>query len=137
MPTPGTRRRWISRIAWIPALVTAAVAVSFFAAAADHAPSRLEAEFPPYGTLRWEVTFGDVVEAEQVLGWIDDAAVSAQISGTIRGLLLPGPVAAGLKIGDIDPRFDPAAIHQISDKALSIGGGVLEAVLVWLGTTPE
>jgi len=63
--------------------------------------------------------------------------VSAQIAGTIRGLLLPGPVTAGLKIGDIDPRFDPAAIHQISDKALSIGGGVLEAVLVWLGTTPE
>ncbi len=89
------------------------------------------------GSLRWDVMFGDVVEAGQVLGWIDDTVVSAQIAGTIRGLLLPGPVTAGLKIGDIDPRFDPAAIHQISDKALSIGGGVLEAVLVWLGTSPE
>ena len=89
------------------------------------------------GSLRWDVVFGDVVEAGRLLGWIDDAVVSAQIAGTIRGLLLPGPVTAGLKIGDIDPRFDPAAIHQISDKALSIGGGVLEAVLVWLGTTPE
>ena len=92
---------------------------------------------PRDGTVRWDVTFSDVVEAGQVLGWIDDAAVSAQIAGTIRGLILPGPVAAGWKIGDIDPRFDPAAIHQISDKALSIGGGVLEAVLVWLGTPPE
>jgi xanthine dehydrogenase accessory factor len=89
------------------------------------------------GTVRWDVTFGDVVEAGQVLGWIDAEVVSAQIAGTIRGLLLPGPVTAGLKIGDIDPRFDPAAIDQISDKALSIGGGVLEAVLVWLGTPPE
>ena len=89
------------------------------------------------GSLRWDVMFGDVVEPGQVLGWIDNGVVSAQIAGTIRGLLLPGPVTAGLKIGDVDPRFDPAAIHQISDKALSIGGGVLEAVLVWLGTTPE
>ena len=89
------------------------------------------------GNLRWGVTFGDVVEAGQVLGWVNAEVVSAQIAGTIRGLLLPGPVTAGLKIGDIDPRFDPAAIDQISDKALSIGGGVLEAVLVWLGTAPE
>ena len=83
------------------------------------------------------MTFGDVIEAGQLFGWIDDGVVSAQIDGTVRGLLLPGPVTAGLKIGDIDPRFDPAAIHQISDKALSIGGGVLEAALVWLGITPE
>ena len=89
------------------------------------------------GALRWDVTFGDIVEQEQVVGWIDDEAVRAQISGTVRGLLLPGHVTAGLKIGDIDPRFDPASIHQISDKALSIGGGVLEAVLVWLGSNPE
>jgi len=89
------------------------------------------------GTLGWDVAFGDVVEPGQVLGWIDDAAVVAQIAGTVRGLLLPGPVTAGLKIGDIDPRFDPASIYQISDKALSIGGGVLEAVLVWLGQSPK
>jgi xanthine dehydrogenase accessory factor len=89
------------------------------------------------GTLRWDVAFGDVVEPGQVLGWIDGEAVTAQIAGTVRGLLLPGPVTAGLKIGDIDPRFDPASIYQISDKALSIGGGVLEAVLVWLGNSSE
>jgi xanthine dehydrogenase accessory factor len=45
---------------------------------------------------------------------------------------MPGPVVPGLKIGDVDPRFDPSAIHQISDKALSIGGAVLEAILVWM-----
>ena len=63
---------------------------------------------------------------------IDDTPILAKIPGTVRGLIQPGPVAVGLKIGDVDPRFDPNAIHQISDKALSIGGAVLEAVLVWL-----
>lgn len=86
------------------------------------------------GVLHWDVGFGDEVAQGATLGWIDDSAVRAKITGTVRGLLLPGPVTEGLKIGDIDPRFDPAAIHQISDKALSIGGGVLEAVLVGLGT---
>ncbi|MEN8235814.1 MAG: molybdenum hydroxylase, partial [Actinomycetota bacterium] len=63
---------------------------------------------------------------------VDDEPVLAKIGGTVRGMLLPGPVTPGLKIGDVDPRFDPSAINHISDKALSIGGGVLEAVLVWL-----
>lgn len=85
------------------------------------------------GVLEWDADFGDVVEPGHVLGTVDDGPVAAKIAGTVRGLLLPGPVTAGLKIGDVDPRFDPAAIHEISDKALSIGGGVLEAVLVWLG----
>ncbi len=85
------------------------------------------------GALYWHVDFGDVVEQGQVLGHVDNDPIAAKIRGTVRGLLLPGPVTAGLKIGDIDPRFDPTAIHEISDKALSIGGGVLEAVLVWLG----
>jgi xanthine dehydrogenase accessory factor len=86
------------------------------------------------GVLDWDTTFGELVEADQVLGRIDDTPVQAKIAGTVRGMIQPGPVEVGLKIGDVDPRFDPAAIHQISDKALSIGGAVLEAVLVWLGT---
>jgi xanthine dehydrogenase accessory factor len=38
-------------------------------------------------------------------------------------------VTAGLKIGDVDPRNDPQMCYLVSDKALSIGGGVLEAIL--------
>jgi xanthine dehydrogenase accessory factor len=34
-----------------------------------------------------------------------------------------------MKIGDVDPRNDPGYIHRVSDKSLSIGGGVLEALL--------
>lgn len=89
------------------------------------------------GRLRWEVSFGDIVEPAQPLGRIDDHPVRAMIGGTVRGLLLPGPVTVGLKIGDIDPRLDPDAVNQISDKALAIAGGVLEAVLVGLGISTE
>jgi xanthine dehydrogenase accessory factor len=35
----------------------------------------------------------------------------------------------GMKIGDLDPRNDPQLCDHISDKALAIGGGVLEAIL--------
>jgi xanthine dehydrogenase accessory factor len=84
------------------------------------------------GELTWAVTYGDTVERGQILGHVDDSAVRARIDGMVRGLLLPGSVIGGLKIADIDPRIDPAAIHHISDKALSVGGGVLETILIWL-----
>ena len=85
------------------------------------------------GELEWNVDFGDIIKAGQVLGTINHTPVPSKIDGTVRGLIQPGPVEVGLKSGDVDPRFDPNSIHQISDKALSIGGAVLEAVLVWLG----
>lgn len=84
------------------------------------------------GDLRWDAGFGDVVSAGHQLGRIGDTPVLSRIDGTIRGLLADGPVPEGLKIADVDPRFDPSAVHRISDKALSVGGGVLEAILVWL-----
>ena len=50
--------------------------------------------------------------------------------GLLRGLLHPGLVVKrGLKIGDIDPRDDPKLCQYVSDKALSVGGGILEAIL--------
>ncbi len=84
------------------------------------------------GDLTWHVEFGDVAAKGAVLGAIDGEPVLAKLSGTVRGLILPGPVSAGLKIADVDPRFDPTAVHHVSDKSLSVGGGVLESVLVWL-----
>ncbi|NIN67705.1 MAG: molybdenum hydroxylase, partial [Anaerolineae bacterium] len=38
-------------------------------------------------------------------------------------------VREGLKVGDIDPRGIREHCFTISDKALAIGGGVLEAIL--------
>jgi xanthine dehydrogenase accessory factor len=36
-----------------------------------------------------------------------------------------------MKIGDLDPRADVAYCFTVSDKSLAIGGGVLEAILMW------
>ena len=34
-----------------------------------------------------------------------------------------------MKSGDVDPRGDAAACYTASDKAIAIGGGVLQAIL--------
>ncbi|MPN44717.1 hypothetical protein SDC9_192282 [bioreactor metagenome] len=39
------------------------------------------------------------------------------------------PVFKGMKAGDVDPRGKKANCFTASDKALAVGGGVLEAVL--------
>lgn len=86
------------------------------------------------GDLTWNVGFGDLVNEGQQIGQIDDTPIRSAITGTVRGLLAGGFVTDGLKIADVDPRFDPGAIVRISDKSLAVGGGVLEAALVWHGS---
>jgi xanthine dehydrogenase accessory factor len=59
--------------------------------------------------------------------------VTAPFAGVLRGLIADGTaVTPNLKIGDLDAREDVSACYTISDKALAIGGGVLEAVLTFL-----
>ena len=84
------------------------------------------------GQLTWQVGFGEMVGAGQQLGSIGDMPVTTKIGGIVRGLIAPGEVTMGLKIADVDPRPDPDMIEHISDKALAVGGGALEAVLVWM-----
>jgi len=56
--------------------------------------------------------------------------IVSPFKGVLRGLIHPGlHVTAGLKIGDVDSRGDREACFLVSDKALAIGGGVLEAIL--------
>ena len=86
---------------------------------------------PLNGVVRWQVAIGDAVAEGEVLGHVDDAEVVANFDGVARGLIRDGiDVAERLKIGDIDPRPDTAC-DEISDKALAVGGGALEAVLTW------
>lgn len=88
---------------------------------------------PAAGVVEWQVEIGDVVEKGQHLGDVAGEVVAAPFEGVLRGLIAPGTaVPAGLKIGDLDARADVSACFTISDKALAIGGGVLEAVLTWL-----
>jgi xanthine dehydrogenase accessory factor len=66
----------------------------------------------------------------QVIAEVAGQLVTAPFPGVLRGLMHPGlMVTQGLKIGDIDPRDDPSVCQFVSDKALSVGGGVLEAIL--------
>jgi len=87
---------------------------------------------PAAGVVRWHVAIGDIVAGGAVLGTVGDTQVRARFAGLVRGLLADGtPVAKGLKIGDVDPRTD-TDWREISDKALAVAGGVLEALLTWL-----
>ena len=73
---------------------------------------------------------GDYVEKDTPICKIGDEYICAGISGIVRGLIKDGlSVSKGLKIGDIDPRSMRINAFTISDKARSIGGGVLEALL--------
>lgn len=86
---------------------------------------------PCSGSFRAVRAIGDVVRAGEVLAYVDDEPVTGSIDGVLRGLLYDGlPVAAGMKIGDIDPRAKVAHCWSVSDKARAIGGGVLEALLM-------
>jgi xanthine dehydrogenase accessory factor len=85
---------------------------------------------PADGELATRLNIGDHIEAGQVIAEVAGLTVTASFPGILRGLLHPGLIVPrGLKIGDIDPRDDPRLCQMVSDKALSIGGGVLEAIL--------
>jgi len=88
---------------------------------------------PATGRVDWNVEIGSIVSVDDIIGSVGDHQVSAPFDGMVRGVIAEStPIRAGMKIGDVDPRIDPDACKQISDKALAVGGGVLEAVLTWL-----
>ena len=63
--------------------------------------------------------------------------VVARIGGVLRGLLRDGvPVAAGDRLGDIDPRGITEDLNHISDKAMRVAEGVLEALILNLDRVP-
>jgi xanthine dehydrogenase accessory factor len=101
------------------------------------------------GLLIARVNIGDHVEAGEIIAEIQqamrdsspgshrpdvlresDMKIVSPLAGVLRGIIRDGvKVTRGLKIGDVDPRDDPSACFLVSDKALAIGGGVLEAIL--------
>ena len=85
---------------------------------------------PAQGLIQTFVQIGDHVEPGQVVAEVNGIPVMAPFAGVMRGLIHSGlPVWNGLKIGDVDPRDDPRFCYMVSDKALAVGGGVLEAIL--------
>jgi len=88
---------------------------------------------PQNGVMVAKAKIGEHVEEGQVVAVIGEDVeypVVSPLSGVLRGLIREGiHVTKGLKIGDIDPRDDMSACYLVSDKALAIGGAVLEAIL--------
>jgi xanthine dehydrogenase accessory factor len=84
---------------------------------------------PADGLVETFVNIGDHLAAGQTIAQVGEHFVSAAFNGVLRGLIHPGlTVKSGMKIGDLDPRDDERLCVQVSDKALAVGGGVLEAI---------
>lgn len=84
---------------------------------------------PADGPIKEFRHLGDSVAKDEIIAEVAGLPVRANLAGVVRGLIHPSvTVTKGLKIGDVDPRNDPSYCLTISDKALSVAGGVLEAV---------
>jgi len=93
---------------------------------------------PAAGVFHAKVDIGDIVDGGQLIGIVAGQEVRAPFKGLVRGLLYSGlSVEAGAKIGDIDPRLDPQLCSLVSEKALAIAGGVLEAILSYPPLRPH
>jgi xanthine dehydrogenase accessory factor len=89
---------------------------------------------PCAGEFLTTLEIGARLAAGEVVGRVADAPVRARVAGVLRGLLHSGLVVpAGFKLGDVDPRASLEHCYLVSDKALAIGGGVLEAACGLLG----
>lgn len=93
---------------------------------------------PADGTFEPRVEIGAEVAAGDVCATVAGEPMRATIDGVVRGLLQAGvPVHEGMKCGDVDPRCRPEYIRTASDKALAVGGGVLEAILALSGAAGD
>lgn len=84
----------------------------------------------------WKTTreIGAMVQAGDQIGTIDNTPVPTRIDGVLRGAVRAGiNVELGMKLGDVDPRGVREHCFTISDKALAIAGGVLEAIFHHFG----
>ena len=89
---------------------------------------------PADGVFEPCVEIGAQVAAGDVCATVAGVPMRATIDGVVRGLLQRGvAVREGMKSGDVDPRCHPEYIRSSSDKALAVGGGVLEAILALSG----
>ena len=85
---------------------------------------------PVAGVFCAQKEIGAQVQAGELIATVDGEPVYATITGTLRGILKSDMrVVEGMKCGDIDPRCELAHWYTVSDKALAVGGGVLEAIL--------
>jgi len=85
---------------------------------------------PADGQWESKIDIGDPVRKADIIGSVAGVPAKALIDGVLRGMIRPDiTVKTGYKIGDIDPRGKKEYCYSISEKALAVGGGVLEGIL--------
>ncbi len=90
---------------------------------------------PAKGVYRPVSKIGDLVEANQIIAYVDtengqSVPVITTIAGKVRGMLHAGlQVPEGFKVADVDPRGAATDHLTCSDKARAISGSVLEAIM--------
>lgn len=89
---------------------------------------------PADGVFHQLLDIGAQVKTGDAAGEVDGVPMRCTLDGVLRGILPEGtPVHRGMKSGDIDPRCKIEHCCCASDKALAVGGGVLEALLCLSG----
>ena len=85
---------------------------------------------PADGVFHQLLDIGAQVRAGDIAGEVEGVPMLCHIDGILRGILADGtPVFKGMKAGDVDPRGERKYCDTVSDKALAVGGGVLQAIL--------
>ena len=93
---------------------------------------------PADGVFHQLLDIGAQVRQGDVAATVNGVPMTCTLDGVLRGILPDDtPVHKGMKAGDIDPRCKVEHCYTASDKALAIGGGVLEAVLALSGKLKE
>ena len=88
---------------------------------------------PEAGVAESRKQIGEAVRTGETVLTVNGIPVIAGIDGVIRGIIRSGiNVPASAKVGDIDPRGEPAYCLSVSEKARSLGGAALEAVCAFL-----
>ena len=85
---------------------------------------------PAAGVFEPKLEIGAQVKKGDVAAVVDGKPMLCRIDGCLRGLMQEGAIVfEGMKCGDVDPRGIPDNCTTASDKAIAVGGGVLEAIL--------
>jgi xanthine dehydrogenase accessory factor len=85
---------------------------------------------PADGIFHQLLDIGAQVKEGDVAATVNGEPMRCTLDGVLRGILADGtPVFKGMKSGDVDPRCKIDHCYCASDKALAVGGGVLEAIL--------
>ena len=89
---------------------------------------------PDDGIFHQLLNIGAHVQPGDIAGTVNGTPMRCTIAGVVRGILPEGtPVHKGMKSGDVDPRGKEEYCATASDKAIAIGGGVLQAILEYTG----